>query len=870
MAVTATLPFGPLLRRLRKQAGMTQGDLAAALGYSVSLICALEKGQRQPDVQLVAQRFIPALGLQDEAHAAAALIEQAALARGERLPASITLQRTVRLSIEEEAADQVRPLPSPPAELFGRAAELNQLGNRLLGHSGRLLTLVGPPGIGKTTLALAVAARLQGHFTDGVAFVSLAAVEDEEVMASTVAVAVSAHATGPKSPPTRLIEFLRRKHMLLILDNLEQITRAASLVARLVAECPDLCILATSRERLHLRAEQRWQVQPLDLASAVELFSQRAVAVNRDFHRSPQNQPLLEELCRRLDCLPLALELCAAQADLLSPTQLLAQVQERPLDLLVDGAHDLPPRQRTLDAAIRHSYALLKPEERALLRRLGIFAGGFEVQAAQALGGTVVGLRSLASKNLLRMATPAGSEPRFLMLATIREFALEQLRAEGEETDARQRHFATYLQLFRSGDHQLRAPEMAAALARLIPEQDNLRAALQWALTTGHYAGAAWLLVVASYFWNLAGFAYEEARWLGQVLPHRQALDPELRLALLLTFYRAAFAVPEFHPLEPYMCEITQLLEHCSHPLLHATAWAFQASTAPDVAQAITIMDRAITLARAAQAGPALSPHYGAISDAHFNLAAHLCGYAALLIDQGQAVRAAAIAAESLQLFRAHGNRAGIGDCLGNLGRAALLRGDLEQAGKFLREAATIALSLHYVATQYEWQALLARVTLYAGDMEAARQMLNESLRRCREQKSTILLAQVCACLAEVALWEGDHEEAERWLALSIGDQAVPRQITIFQLEQIAIAARLAAVQRHHAAAAALFGLVDAVSSSLQCTISGPQHAPLAAARAAVQEALGPITFAEMLTAGQQLSLEEVFAALSATEWVSG
>jgi predicted ATPase len=282
------------------------------------------------------------------------------------------------VSIQEADTANKAHLPAPPTELIGREAVVHQLGNRLLGHIGRLLTLVGPPGIGKTTLALAVAARLQLHYRDGAVFVPLAAISDPVLMVSTIAAAVGCREGSARPPQVRLIEFLRRKTMLLVLDNLEQIPDAAPLIAELVAECPGLCILATSRERLHLRAEQRFKVPPLDLASAVDLFIRRAQAVDAAFVLTSANQPTLEAICQRLDCLPLAIELGAAQVDLLSLSHLLAQLQAHRLDLLVDGAHDLPPQHRTLRLAIERSYGLLPEAERRLFRRLGVFVGGFD------------------------------------------------------------------------------------------------------------------------------------------------------------------------------------------------------------------------------------------------------------------------------------------------------------------------------------------------------------------------------------------------------------------------------------------------------------------------------------------------------------
>ncbi|MCX6045075.1 MAG: helix-turn-helix domain-containing protein [Chloroflexi bacterium] len=523
MSLQASVRFGKLLRQLRKRAGMTQGDLAAAVGYSTSFISSLEQNIRLPDVNTMLQTFVPALGLQDEPHAAALLIESAALARGERPPSSLILRRETRLVISETHIDALTALPMSPTTLIGREQDIQLLSKRLLGHSGRLLTLVGPPGVGKTHLGLEVAARVQGLYKDGVALVTLVAITDPELVASALMTQLGLSENAAKSPAQILLEFLRHKELLLILDNFEQLLHHSTprpakneggreegefgnasvrLVAELLAACPGLHILITSRERLHLRAEQRYRVSALEVADAVDLFVQRAQNANQDFQLTAQNRTIIAEICRQVDYLPLAIELTAARTDLFGPTTLLARLQQRPLDLLNTGPPDLPLRQRTLANAIGWSYNLLSGAQQQLLARLSVFSSGCTLAAAQQVcEGVPDELDALVEKSLLKAQSQPAGEIRFVLLETIREFARIQLSAQDPNKRTQQRQAEYFLALAEEAQRNSQGAQRQATLEKLMQESENLRAALAYTLAAQQPDLAFRLIKALVWFW---------------------------------------------------------------------------------------------------------------------------------------------------------------------------------------------------------------------------------------------------------------------------------------------------------------------------------------------------------------------------------
>ncbi|MBV9357133.1 MAG: AAA family ATPase [Chloroflexi bacterium] len=368
--------------------------------------------------------------------------------------------------------------------------------------SARLVTLTGPGGVGKTRLALAVAARLADRYADGVAFVDLAPLRDERLVAATIAWSLGLRESGGRSAHELIREHLRDQQRLVVLDNFEHLLGAAPMVAGLLAGCPRLAVLATSRAALHVRGERRVAIEPLatpaagarrsvaELAAypAVRLFVEHAQVV-APFELDASNAEAIAAICRRLDGLPLAIELAAARAPLLSPEGLLRRL-EGPLPVLTGGPRDLPDRQQTLRATLDWSYDLLRPAEQALFRRLAVFAGGWSVAAAEAVctGGEVAAqyvfdhLAALVDRSLLQVRRPEedDDEPRFGMLETIREYADQCLELSREAAQVRARHRDWFLALAERAPTDLAGPEEAAWHARLDREAGNLQRALEW------------------------------------------------------------------------------------------------------------------------------------------------------------------------------------------------------------------------------------------------------------------------------------------------------------------------------------------------------------------------------------------------------
>ncbi|CAN5758019.1 hypothetical protein BH18ACT15_BH18ACT15_03090 [soil metagenome] len=590
-------------------------------------------------------------------------------------------------------------LPSNLTPLVGRVQDGEEVKSLLTNPAVRLLTLTGPGGTGKTRLAIKAAAEVLADFPDGFFFVPLAPVRDAHLVASTIAGALRIRETGGQDAAEALADHLRDSRMLLVLDNFEQVLDASAEVASLLARCPHITVLVTSRARLNLQAEQEYAVAPLALPGdeehvgledlghyeAVRLFIERARKANPHFRIDEDNAPAVAEICRRLDGLPLAIELAAARTRLLTPQAMLGRLGSR-LTLLTGGAHDVPEHQRTLRYTLDWSHELLSKEEQSLFARLGVFVGGCTLESIEALcspGGDIdvlEALSSLVDKSLVRQRPDGRGEARFSLLETIREYACERLEGSGESEAARRGHALHYLELAEQADKELRGPRQMELLGRLEDELGNARAALTWALEDPDRAEIALRYGGAlGWFWYTHGQLVEGCRWLEQILALGDGARSLPRARALHIF--GVLTEQRNEPKkarEIFEASLAMMREFGSEKQVATSLNSLGVAlrTAGDWARTKNVWAEAIALRRR------LGDRGG--------LATSMSNLGVLAMDEGDIDGAARHLSEALAIDEETGDRWGEGVNTLNLAVVALARGNIAEADRLVARSVTL------------------------------------------------------------------------------------------------------------------------------------------------------------------------------------
>ncbi len=727
MANEPEAPFGQELRRLRQAAGLSQEDLAERAGLTSAAIGALERGERRRPYPHTVRALAGALGLSPEEQTRFFMSVPRRQTRGDDRSSSATRDEQRRRSLP---ALTLTPL-------VGRERDVAIVVD-LVRHGGaRLVTLTGPGGVGKTRVALEIAERLGNDFADGPVWVDLAPVREPDLVPATIARTLGLTENPGQTIAQGLESFLGHREVFLILDNFEHLLAATSAFSNLLERCPELAVLVTSRESLGIRGEYEVQLPPLGLpnqeagssaeriarSDAVALFLQRVRSVQPEFELTGANAPVVAAICARLDGIPLALELAAAQLKYMSLSALQHRLDNR-LALLDGGPRDLPARQRSLQATVAWSHQLLTGPEQALFRRLAIFVGGFSVDAVEAVCGSgepagdgAHALVALVDKSLIQTIGSPGGDVRFTMLETIREYAWECLLESGEQSSTADRHADYFCAFAEAAAPHMSSAERGPWLQRLDVEEGNVRRAFSWTTSGGDPCVGLRLAGALAWFWAMRGSIAEGTRWIDELL--------------------------------------SRPISSCS---VAARAGALYAAAGlawkrGDLALGRRYAEESVELRRSA---------------GEDGLALALAMVGLIATSEGDLERACRLQEESLELFRSQRDRWGIAYALANLGDALLQQGRLVEARRHYAESLQ-----HFTDVDDTWGRgivlhALGNTALAGGDAIAAAALYDACIALFRSIGNHENVGRALIGLAAAKLSLGDSDEAQDLLTQSI------------------------------------------------------------------------------------------------------
>jgi predicted ATPase/class 3 adenylate cyclase/DNA-binding CsgD family transcriptional regulator len=762
-----------------------------------------------------------------------------------------------------DASPNNLPIQSTP--FIGREKELTLIGALLLRNEVHLVTLTGPGGIGKTRMGLHVAAELSEHFPDGTWFVSLAPLSDPDLVIPTISQALGLPEAREQSPLEQVKHALKQKQTLLLLDNFEQVGAAALAVADLLAGCPRLKVLVTSREGLHVRAEHAYAVPPLQLPEpkhlpdlvalsqyeAVALFIERTQAVKSDFQVTNANAEAVAEICIRLDGLPLAIELAAARIKVLPPQALLALLDQR-FTLLTRGAQDAPVRHQTLRNTISWSYQLLHADEQGLFRQLSVFVGGCTLQAIEEVCAAVGksngveqvldGVASLIDKSLLQQIEHEGDEPRYMMLETIREYGLETLAVSGEMEVLRQAHASYYLMLAEEMEPKLLGAEQFNRLER---EHDNLRAAFHWLIEREETEMALRLGGSLWWFWGMRNHISEGRQWMERAFSQGSEVRDDVRAKALNCLGLLVYWQGDYNRAENLCGESLALFRKIGDRAGVATSLSnlgLIETTRSNYAAASSLAEEALAIWR----------EIGGKGYLGFSLNI----LAEVAIKQGEYSKARERAEEAATFLRGTGDLGVLSNSQLFLVETMFYLGDHAGASALAEENLRLNREIGDLASIAAALAFLGQVALHRGDYMMAHELLEESVTLAREKQEPLYISRSLSKLAQVLTVEGSFTKARLLYEESLSI-AHDKWDIAFSLQGLAT---VAAAQGNLVWAACLLGAAEALRESIGAPIPPVYRADYERSVTATRASLGEKVFAKAWAEGRTMTPEQALA----------